>query len=77
MVEAAAVAAFAPTLPDAHQSHRHRVVLLSPWHSTAGRRRKRARPMQSAGYGVSDLQRARLDRIVSATRTLPSRTTQA
>ena len=35
--EAAAVAAFAPTLPDSHQSHRHRVVPSSPWHSRARR----------------------------------------
>ena len=75
--EAAAMAASAPTLPDAHQSHRHRVVPLSPRHSTAGRRRKRARPMRSAGYGASDSQSARLDRIVSATHKSPRRTTQA
>ena len=75
--EAAAMAASAPTLHDAHQSHRHRVVPLSPWHSTAGRRRKRARPMRSAGYGASDSQSARLDWIVSATRKSPRRTTRA
>jgi hypothetical protein len=87
--EAAAVAAFAPTLPDAHQSHHHRIVLSSPWHSTAGKvvlsspwhstagRRARARPMRSAGCGASDLQSARLDWNASATRKSPRRTTRA
>ena len=77
LVGAAAVAAYAPTLHDAHQSHRHRVVPSSPWHSTAGRRRKRARPMQSAGDGASDSQSPRLDQIVSATRKSPKQTMQA